>query len=173
MANLSVDDFKARLTGGGARSNLFQVTLTWPYGGPTEQAAFLCKATSLPGSTINPITIPFRGRQVHVTGDRVFEPWSITVINDANFTVRNAFERWMDRMNSHTVNAGEVDPRRYTANLYVDQLNKAGNITKSYTINGAWPSNLSAIDVSFDSADTIEEFTVEFQIAYWTSNTTT
>lgn len=173
MANLGVDQFKNQLTGGGARSNLFQVFLTWPYGGPTEKAAFLCKATQLPGSTINPITIPFRGRQVHVTGDRVFEPWSVTIMNDAEFSVRNAFEVWMDRMNSHSANSGEVNPNSYTTDLYVYQLRKDGSSSKAYTVKGAWPSNLSAIDVSFDSADTIEEFTVEFQISYWTSNTTT
>ena len=98
MAILGVDDFKSKLTGGGARGNLFKATANFPgfAGGDVELTSFMIKAASLPASVISPITIPYRGRQLQIAGDRTFEPWTITVINDTGMDVRNAFERWMN-----------------------------------------------------------------------------
>jgi len=174
MAILGVDDFKSKLTGGGARSNLFKATVNFPgyAGGDVELTSFLIKTAQLPSSVIAPITIPFRGRQLQIAGDRTFEPWTITVINDANMTVRNAFERWMNGINQHSANTGLSNPTDYQADMVVEQLNKAGEVTKRYDFRGTFPTNVSSIDVSYDSENTIEEFTVELQVQYWESNTT-
>ncbi len=174
MAILGVDDFKAKLVGGGARSNLFKVTCNFPgyAGGNPEQAAFLIKGASMPASVIAPISIPFRGRQLQIAGDRTFEPWTITIINDVNMDVRNSFERWMNGINQHNANTGLSNPTEYSADMLVEQLNKEGELTKQYNMRGCWPTNISAIDVSYDSENQIEEFTVELQVQYWESNTT-
>lgn len=176
MAILGVDDFKSKLTGGGARSNLFKVEMGWPVGvggaTDTEIGAFLIKAAQLPSSVIAPITIPFRGRQLQIAGDRTFEPWTITVINDTNFALRNAFEAWMNRINNHNQNTGSTNTTDYFADASVYQLDKNGNELKKYSFRGIWPSNVSTIEVSFDTENAIEEFTVELQVQYWESNTT-
>lgn len=174
MAILGVDDFKSKLTGGGARANLFQVDMTWPGGvsGDTEKGAFMIKAAQLPASIIAPITVPFRGRQLQIAGDRTFEPWTITVLNDTDFGLRNSFETWMNAINNHQANTGAVDPAEYFATATVHQLDKDGSKIKSYEFVGVWPTNVSAIDVSYDTENSIEEFTVELQVQYWTSNTT-
>lgn len=174
MANLGINDFKAKLVGGGARNNLFKVTANFPAyaAGNVELASFLIKAAQLPSSLIAPITIPFRGRQLQIAGDRTFEAWGVTVINDTDFQLRNAFERWMNGINAHAANTGETNPSQYMADLAVEQLDRQGQVLKRYDFRGCWPSNISAIDVSYDSENTIEEFGVEFQITYWESNTT-
>ena len=174
MAILGINDFKSKMIGGGARSNLFKVTCNFPAyaGGNSELAAFMIKAAQLPSSIIAPITVPFRGRQLQLAGDRTFEPWTITVINDTTMDISNAFERWMNGINGHTTNTGLANPVDYTADMIVEQLNKAGEVTKKYDIRGTFPTNISAIDVSNDSENTIEEFTVELQVLYWESNTT-
>ena len=133
----------------------------------------MCKGAGLPASVIAPITIPFRGRQLQIAGDRVFEPWTITVINDTNFSVRNAMERWMNGINEHTANTGLVNPVDYQADMIVEQLNKAGDSVKRYDLRGLFPTNISQIELSFDAENQIEEFQVEFQVQYWESGTTT
>jgi hypothetical protein len=174
MAILGVDDFKSKLVGGGARPNLFKATVNFPSfaGGDIELTSFLIKGASLPASTIGAINVPFRGRQVVIAGDRTFEPWTITVINDIDFKVRNAFERWMNAINQHGQNTGLTNPVDYQADMQVAQLDKAGNEVKTYNFRGCFPTQLSAIDVSYESTDAIEEFTVELQVQYWESNTT-
>jgi hypothetical protein len=174
MAILGVDDFKAKLIGGGARPNLFKATVNFPgfAGGEVELTSFLIKAASLPASTVGAINVPFRGRQVIIAGDRTFEPWTITVINDTDFKVRNAFERWMNAINQHRNNTGLTNPVDYQADLSVAQLDKAGNEVKVYNFRGTFPTALSSIELSYDSTDAIEEFTVEMQVQYWESDTT-
>ena len=174
MAILGVDDFKAKLSGGGARSNLFKATINFPAyaGGDVELTSFMCKAAQLPSSVINPIPVPFRGRQLQIAGDRTFEPWTITVINDTNFAARNAFERWMNGINQHNNNTGLTNPADYQADMVVEQLNKAGEVIKRYDFRGTFPTNVAAIEVSYDSENQIEEFTVELQVQYCESNTT-
>lgn len=174
MAILGVDDFKSKLVGGGARPNMFKATVNFPgfAGGEVELTSFLIKAAALPASTIGAINVPFRGRQVIIAGDRTFEPWTITVINDTDFKVRNAFERWMNAINQHRNNTGLTNPVDYQADLSVAQLDKAGNEVKVYNFRGTFPTALSSIELSYDSTDAIEEFTVEMQVQYWESNTT-
>jgi len=174
MAILGVDDFKAKLAGGGARPNLFKATLNFPAyaGGDVELTSFMCRSAQLPGSTIPAMTVPFRGRQLQMAGDRVFEPWTVTIINDTNFTIRDSMERWMNGINAHTLNTGLVNPTDYQADLKVDQLDKDENILKTYNFIASFPTGVSPIELAYDANDQIEEFTVEFTYQYWTSNTT-
>ena len=177
MAGL--DDFKAQLKGGGARSNLFSVEVGWPAAttGNIVTSAFMIKAAALPPSVIGPIEVPFRGRKLKIAGDRTFENWTITVINDTGMEVRNAFEEWMDLINAHSENVsfygGTNNSLSYMQNMVIHQLDRQENITKSYKIVNAFPVNISAIEVSYDEQDKIEEFTVELAYQYWESNTTT
>jgi len=172
--SLRVDDFKAKLRGGGARPNLFRAKVNFPAyaGGDVELTSFLCKAAQLPASTMNVIEVPFRGRQLKIAGDRTFEPWEITILNDTDFTIRNAIERWMNGMNSHSENVGLTNPVDYQADLIVEQLDKDGSVLKTYTFRGCFPTNMAQIDLSYEQVDTVEEFAVTFQIQYWESNTT-
>ena len=175
MAILGVDDFKSKLTGGGARANLFKATVNFPSFVATsdvELTSFLCKGVQIPSSVIAPITIPFRGRQLQMAGDRTFEPLTLTIINDASFVVRNAFESWANGINNFAENTGLSNMNDYICDVVVEQLNKAGETTKKYDFRGCWPSNVSTIDLNYDTENTIEEFTVELQVQYWESNTT-
>lgn len=174
MAILGVDDFKSKLIGGGARANLFQATVNYPAyaAGDSELTSFLCKAAQLPGSVIAQVDVPFRGRQLKIAGDRTFENWTITIINDTGMEIRNAFERWMNGINEHVNNEGILNPNDYMADMAIEQLDRANNVTKKYDIRGAYPVNVSSIDVSYDTNDAIEEFTVELAYQYWESNTT-
>ncbi len=174
MAILGVDDFKSKLVGGGARANLFKVTLNYPsyVNGDVELTSFMCKGAQLPASIIAPVPVLFRGRQLQLAGDRSFEPWNVTVINDSGMEVRNAMERWMNGMNSNVSNEGLSNPVDYMADAVVEQLDKGGNVTKKYDFRGIFPTNVAAIDLSYDNENAIEEFAVEFQIQYWESDTT-
>ena len=174
MAILGVDDFKSKLVGGGARSNMFKVTCNFPsYAqGDVELSSFMIKGAQFPSSVVAPIPVLFRGRQLQIAGDRTFEPVSLTVINDTGFEVRNAFERWMNGINEHNNNTGISNPTDYMADMIVEQLNKQGEVTKTYDLRGVFPTNLSTIELSYDNENQIEEFTVEMQVQYWESNTT-
>lgn len=174
MAILGVDDFKSKLRGGGARPNLFKATINFPgyAGGDVELTSFLCEAAQLPGSTVGVIIVPFRGRQVKIAGDRTFDVWTPTIINDTDMSIRNAMERWMNGINAHSANTGLTNPVDYEADLVVEQLDKDGSTLKTYNFRGCFPTGVSPIDLSYASTDEIERFTVEFQVQYWESNTT-
>jgi len=130
----------------------------------------MCKMASLPASTVANIEVPFRGRKLQVAGDRTFDPWSITVINDNDFSIRNAFEEWMNGLNDHVENTGAMKPSDYYGSMDVHQLDKQGNRIRSYTIHGVWPTSLSAMELDYGAESTIGEFTVEFQVQYWTNS---
>ena len=174
MAILGVDDFKSKLKGGGARPNLFKATINFPVdaGGDVEVTSFLCEAAQLPGSTMGLITVPFRGRQLKIAGDRTFEPWTVTIINDTDFIIRDSMERWMNGMNAHSANTGLTNPVDYEADLVVDQLDKDGSTIKSYNFRGCFPTAVSPIDLSYGLENEIERFSVEFQVQYWEAGTT-
>lgn len=173
MAVLGVDDFKAKLRGGGARPNLFKVTINFPAvaGGDAELTSFLCEAAQLPGSTIGTIPIPFRGRQLKVAGDRTFAPWTTTIINDTDFAVRNSMERWMNSINAHSANTGLTSPIAYESDIIVEQLDRDGSSLKKYTLRGAFPNDLSPIELSYADQDTIERFQVTFEYQYYDTDT--
>jgi len=175
MAVLGVDDFKSKLRGGGARPNLFKATINFPAyaGGDAELTSFLCETAQLPGSTFGTIIVPFRGRQLKMAGDRTFAPWQVTIINDTDFDVRNSMERWMNGINAHTANTGLTSPITYEADLLVEQLDRDGTSLKKYTLRGAFPTEVSPIDVSYGAIDEIERFTVNFEYQYFETNTTT
>jgi len=174
MAILGVDDFKAKLRGGGARPNLFKATINFPAyaNGDVELTSFLCEAAQLPGSIMTQIDVPFRGRILKIAGDRTFDVWSPTIINDTDFAVRNAMERWMNGINAHQANTGLTAPVDYQADLIVDQLDRDESVLKTYNFRGCFPTSLSPIDLSYGTTNEIERFTVEFQVQYWESNTT-
>lgn len=174
MAILGVDDFKSKLRGGGARPNLFNVKLAFPNYviGDAELGSFMVKGAQLPSSVVTPIEVPFRGRKLKIAGDREFETWTVTVINDTGFEIRNAMESWMNGINAHQQNTGVNNPEEYQADLTVQQLDKDGSVLKEYVFRGCFPTNVSAIDLNYDTENTIEEFTVEFQVQYWESGTT-
>jgi hypothetical protein len=107
-----------------------------------------------------------------MAGDRTFEPWTVTILNDTDFVIRNAMERWMNGINGHQSNTGLVNPVDYQADLIVEQLDRDGESVKTYNFRGCFPTNVSAIDVNYETNDVIEEFTVDFQVQYWESDTT-
>ena len=167
-----ISDFKSKLTGGGARPNLFEVELAFPNAVAIEndvlqKARFLVKAAALPSSTINPIEIPFRGRILKIAGDRTFETWTITVINDVDFVIRSAFEKWMNSINKLDDASGITDPEQYQKDAMVHQLDRDGGILRSYKFWDIYPTSVSTIDLSYETTDTIEEFTVEMQVHWW------
>lgn len=178
----SIDTFKGKLIGGGARPNLFKVFVNFPSetGGNTELASFMIKGAQLPASVIAPIEVPFRGRKLKIAGDRTFEPWTITVINDTNMEVRRAFEAWMNLINRNGENVSDYQTANgalgYMTDMRVVQLDRSLNETEigtySYDIIGAFPTNISAIDLNYETNDTIEEFTVELTYQYWLSGGT-
>ena len=175
MAN--INDFKAKLAGGGARSNQFKVTMPFPgyaqVGGEIEDLAFLCRATTIPAMNVGVVEVPFRGRPIYVAGDRSFDTWSITVLNDTNMRVRNAMERWQNGINNMSDNEGLTNPIDYQVDAFVDQLDRNGNNIKSYTLRGCFPTSIGAVDLSYAPTDTIQTFGVTFRFQFMESNTTT
>ena len=182
MALKTITNFKNTLIGGGARPNLFRVDLG---GNPAQEAGFsgeaqtdfgfLCKATSMPTQTIGSVDVPFRGRILKVAGDRTFEPWSVTVINDEKFNIRAVFEKWGDLINGLHDGVGYVNPNSYMGSGTITQLSRTvGNeeekILQQYKCQDIWPSEIGSIDLSYESSDAIEEFTVTFQVQYMSIN---
>ena len=168
----TISDFKSRLSGGGARPNLFEVELAFPDAvaidnDVLQKARFLVKAAALPASNIAPIEIPFRGRILKIAGDRTFETWTITVINDTDFSIRSAFEKWMNVINKMSDATGQVDPEEYQKDAVVKQLDRDGSVLRSYKFWDIFPTNNSTIDLSYETTDTIQEFTVELQVQWW------
>ena len=175
MANIS--DFKAKLAGGGARSNQFKVTMPFPgyasVGGEIEELAFLCRATSIPSMEIASINVPFRGRSIKIAGDRTIPSWSITVYNDTNFKIRNAFERWQNGINNMSDNEGLTNPVDYQVDCFLDHLDRNGNTIKSYTLRGVYPTNIAGIPLDYEEAGAIEQFEVTLEYQFFDTNTTT
>lgn len=166
----TISDFRAQLKQGGARSNQFTVELTFPAVAAAGQAAraasFLCNATSLPAVTVGNIQMQYRGRPVNFAGEREFAPWSITVINDGDFLVRNAFERWSDAIALFDATEGLQNPGDYQVDLRVIQLDRNGNELKSYNFKDAYPTELGALALSYDNPN-IQTFDVSFQYNYY------
>ena len=175
MAN--INDFKAKLAGGGARPNQFKVTMPFPgyaqVGGEIEDLAFLCRATVIPSMTVGNINVPFRGRQIKIAGDRTFEDWTVTVLNDTDFKLRNAFERWQNGINNMTDNEGLTNPVDYQVDAFVDHLDRNGSTIKSYTLRGLYPVSVGSIELNYETNDVLEEFQTTFAYQYFESNTTT
>ena len=182
----TIDDFKANVASDFARPNLFQVDLAFPSGIINNSSLvnlgnFTVRAANLPSSQVGVIEVPFRGRVLKIAGDRTFEPWTITIQNDSNFALRNAFELWASSIQAYNENftsaagLGDADDSTgYFADMSVHQLardikdGEKPRILKSYKFYNVFPSNIAAIDLDFGNNDAIEEFTVELQVQYWT-----
>jgi len=177
--NKTISNFKAALIGGGARSNLFEVELTTLPAGISWDAdsfRYMAKAATLPASNIANIDVPFRGRIFKIAGDRTIDPWTVTIINDEGFKLRNAFEEWADLIAKLDNNLGATDPSAYMVNAKVYQLGRgsspssksntgdANAVLKEYEFIDIFPTAVGAIDLSYDNTDAIEEFTVDFQV---------
>lgn len=190
-ATRTLSQFKSKLSGGGARPNLFEVSIpafpssieeAWGSGDDAENGLFkfMCKAAQLPASTIANVDVPFRGRILKVAGDRTFAPWTISVINDENFIIRTAFERWANVVSKLDDATGVTSPSSYMTDAYVQQLGRGSTINsttndganssvlRTYKFYDIFPTNISEIALSYDTGDTIEQFDVEFQVQYFT-----
>jgi hypothetical protein len=172
----NINEFRSQMQGDGARPNLFEVTLPFPAfalpGNAQTKLTFMCKTAQLPGSTVNTVPVQYFGRELKFAGNRTFQDWSVTIINDEDFVIRNAFERWMNGMNSHATNVrnpAASGPTGYTVDGEVRQYGKGGNTLKKYKFIGVFPTDLSTIDVDWGSNDTIEEFTVNLSYQWWES----
>jgi len=185
----TISQFKSKLAGGGARPNLFEVSIpsfpssisdAWTSGDNGENGIFkfLCKAAQIPASTVAEIPVPFRGRVMKVAGDRTFDTWTVTIINDEDFKLRTAFEQWSNKLTKLDDNTGVTNPASYMTDAYVQQLGRGStrfsttnvggehSVLRTYKFYDIWPSEISSIDLSYDSTDTVEEFTVTFQVQY-------
>ena len=169
MAN--INDFKSRLKGGGARANQFKVTLPFPgfasVGGETSDMAFLCTATSTPASTVAEVAVAFRGRSLYVAGDRTFDTWSTTVLNDTDFKIYRATERWLNGINNMTDNEGLTNPSDYQVDAFVDHLDRNGATLKSWTFRGVFPTALPGIALDYGTNDAIETFDVTWRYQWF------
>ena len=170
MAN--IDDFKANLIGGGARANQFRVTITPPsgiaIGLDVRRASFLVRASILPASTLGEIEVPFRGRNIYVSGDRPApETWSTTFFNDTDFMVRNAMELWHNGINDFANNTGVIAPSDYQTDLFVEQLDRDDTVLKTYIFRNAYPLEIASIDLTAEAADSIEEFEVTWRYQHF------
>ena len=193
MSIKTLSQFKSRLATGGARPNLFEANINFPSLYTTfwnsdiqEDFQFFCKATSMPATSIGVVDIPFRGRILKVGGDRTFEPWTVTVINDEDYNVRKAFEAWANKINNMVTGEGDINPNSYMGNGQIRQLSRKASgagfagaegatettqeVTHTYECKDIWPSEIGSIDLSYDSSDAIEEFSVTFQVEYITSS---
>ena len=168
----TITGFKSKLAGGGTRPNLFEVEIAFPNetqidNDVKEKSRFLIKAAALPASNITPIDVNFRGRILKIAGDRTFDTWTVTVLNDVDFSIRSAFEKWMNLINKMEDNTGEQDPAIYQPDAYVHQLDRDGSTLRTYKFHDVFPTQVSQIDLSYETTDAIEEFTVEFQVQWW------
>ena len=175
----SITEFRSRMTGGGARSNLFEVNIQYPTdvgnGTATEDGEFLIKAAEIPAANLGNIPVPFRGRVLPVAGDRTFDPWTITVINDTDFTIRDRMERWSNFINDIQTTQGEVNPENYQTNAIVKQLGRSGDTSggstipmlRQYNFVGIYPNAVSSIPLDYGATDQIEEFQVTFNYLFY------
>ena len=168
----AIDDFKANLIGGGARANQYRVTITPPtgiaIGLDVRRTSFLVTASNLPGQTLAEIAIPFRGRQIYIAGDRSFEDaWTVTFMNDTDFMIRNAMERWSNGINDLAEGTGVIAPADYQTDLTVEHLDRDDTVLKSYIFRSAWPTTIAPIELTNEAADAIETFEVTWRYQHF------
>jgi hypothetical protein len=167
----NINEIRSQLALGGARNTLFQVTIQNPANGAADiKVPFLVRAAQIPASTLGLIEVPYFGRKIRLAGDRTFADWTVTVINDEDFLIRNAMEQWSNQIQSHQGNLrnfGTASPSAYKAQAQVTQFSKTGQPIRTYTFNGIFPTEVSPIEMDWNATDTIEEFTVTFQYDWW------
>jgi hypothetical protein len=178
MASFNVQEFRAQMTGDGARPNLFNCELPFLgnlLGTAAVKYNFMCRAAQLPGSTVNQVPVNYFGRELKFAGNRTFNEWTVTIINDEDFVIRNAFELWMSRLNSHVSNlrsSNFISPAQYQQDGIVTQFGKADEVLKLYKFIGMFPIDISPIELDWGANDTIEEYAVTFAYQWWESDTT-
>ena len=170
------------MTGGGARSNLFEVEIEYPTlpgvdtdsTGPKDTGIFLIKAAEIPAANIGNIPVPFRGRVLPIAGDRTFDPWTVTIINDTNFVIRDAMEKWSNFINDLQTAQGAIDPESYQKSAVVKQLSRKGEkptggieVLRTYKFDGIYPNVVSSIPLDYGATDQIEEFQVTFNYLFY------
>jgi len=167
----NIQEIRSQLALGGARASLFQVQIANPANGAGDiKVPFMVKAAQIPASTLGMIEVPYFGRKIKIAGDRTFAEWTVTVINDEDFLIRNAMEQWMNTINSHAGNIrefGSASPLLYKSNAQITQFSKTGVPIREYTFNGMFPTEVSTIEMAWETTDAIEEFTVTFQYDFW------
>ena len=186
FAERNITNFRDRLVGGGARPNLFEVNIELPDGvigqaDYRDDVRFMVKAAEIPAANIGNIPVPFRGRVLPVAGDRTFDPWTVTVINDAKFNIRDAMEQWSNKINDLQFDVGDISPSNYQTKAEVFQLSRGGkttsasstggetiNVLRTYNFEGIYPSVVSSIPLDYGATDSIEEFQVTFNYLFWT-----
>ena len=186
FAERNITNFRDRLVGGGARPNLFEVNIELPDGVTgladfRDDVRFMVKAAEIPAANIGNIPVPFRGRVLPVAGDRTFDPWTVTVINDAKFNIRDAMEQWSNKINDLQFDVGDISPSNYQTKAEVFQLSRGGKTTsasstggetivelRKYNFEGIYPSVVSSIPLDYGATDSIEEFQVTFNYLFWT-----
>jgi len=173
MTTFNVERFKSALTNGGARPNQFAVQMSFPtYVAGAQlavaRAPFLISVAELPGQTVNPAIVQYRGREVKFVGDRIYAPFTMTVLNDAEMSIRTALEQWMGGMEDYVGKFGRLQPSEYQRDMQVFQLDRNGNALKSYSIANAFPVDLSPVGLDFGANDQISSFTVTFQYQHFT-----
>ena len=182
FSNRSIVDFKQKLTGGGARSNLFEVEIEYPIeiavdsspNGPKEFGKFMIKSAEIPASNLGNIPVPFRGRVLPIAGDRTFDPWTVTIINDTNFRIREAMEVWSNSINDLQTSQGTINPAEYQTSAKVKQLSRKGgvdpgkiDVLREYRFEGIYPNVVSSIPLDYGATDQIEEFQVTFNYLFY------
>jgi len=166
--SFSINQFKSELVGGGARPSLFQVQITNPILGVADfKVPFMAKAAQLPESTLGSYTVPYFGRDIKYAGDRTFTDWTVTIINDEDFAIRNAMEAWSNAINSHVSNTRAL-PQQYKSDAIITQYGKDGQTLRIYNFEGIFPLTIAAIEMAWETKDTIQEFQVTFQYDLWT-----
>ena len=186
FAERNITNFRDRLVGGGARPNLFEVNIELPDGvigqaDYRDDVRFMVKAAEIPAANIGNIPVPFRGRVLPVAGDRTFDPWTVTVINDSKFNIRDAMEQWSNKINDLQFDVGDISPSNYQTKAEVFQLSRGGKTTSAsstggesittlrhYNFEGIYPSVVSSIPLDYGATDSIEEFQVTFNYLFWT-----
>lgn len=176
----NVAEFRSQMIGDGARPNLFSVTLTFPTlvnngNAAGQKVTFMAKAAQLPGSTLGSVPVFYFGRELKFPGNRTFPDWTITIINDEDFTIRNAMESWLNALNSHAGNqrdAAALNQNGYSVDATVTQYSKSGAELKKYKFVGMFPQDIAPIDLDWGSNDSIEEYAVTFAYQWWESDTT-
>ena len=176
----NITEFRSRLSGGGARANLFEVEIAFPeelvidLNLVTDKVPFLVKAAEIPASNLGNIPVPYRGRVLPVAGDRTFDPWTVTVINDTDFQIRDAMEKWSNSINDLQTAQGSVDPAVYQRSALVKQLSREGSnpgdpekVLRTYNFEGIYPNTVSSIPLDFGATDQIQEFQVTFNYLFY------
>tara|TARA_Y100000389_G_scaffold41400_1_gene36101 strand:+ start:13729 stop:14262 length:534 start_codon:yes stop_codon:yes gene_type:complete len=165
--SFNINEFKSQLVGGGARPTLFQVQILNPVDPAADfKVPFMVRAAGIPGSTVGQYEVPYFGRNIKYAGDRTFEDWTITVINDEDFAVRNAMEAWSNAINTHDSNVRAL-PQDYKSNAIITQFSKDGDPLRSYVFEGMFPVTIDQIEMDWGTVDAIEEFGVTFSYDFW------